>query len=158
MSGNCSQCKLVCLFQLSIIGSVQFNLKGLLGFCGGTYSTCATYQIQVHRSIEAKYNSGSLLQFNILSFLADVHKPPVAHGDLSSSNVLVRADGTCAMCDFGCATILHSFLISHHRQNNATSMSVSRWRRVLLIFIHATVKVKTVHWLLKYNEDPVIKN
>uniref|UniRef100_A0A672YPD2 receptor protein serine/threonine kinase n=1 Tax=Sphaeramia orbicularis TaxID=375764 RepID=A0A672YPD2_9TELE len=27
----------------------------------------------------------------------DVHKPPVAHRDLSSANVLVRADGTCAL-------------------------------------------------------------
>lgn len=42
------------------------------------------------------------------SFLADVHKPPVAHRDLSSFNVLVRADGTCALSDFGCSTILRS--------------------------------------------------
>ncbi|XP_062276704.1 bone morphogenetic protein receptor type-2-like [Scomber scombrus] len=38
----------------------------------------------------------------------DVHKPPVAHRDLSSFNVLVRADGTCALSDFGCSTILRS--------------------------------------------------
>uniref|UniRef100_A0AAQ5XM26 receptor protein serine/threonine kinase n=1 Tax=Amphiprion ocellaris TaxID=80972 RepID=A0AAQ5XM26_AMPOC len=38
----------------------------------------------------------------------DGHKPPVAHSDLSSSNVLVRADGTCVLCDFGCSTILRS--------------------------------------------------
>ncbi|XP_042364649.1 anti-Muellerian hormone type-2 receptor-like [Plectropomus leopardus] len=43
----------------------------------------------------------------------DVHKPPVAHRDLSSSNVLVRADGTCVLCDFGCSTILRS--CSGHR-------------------------------------------
>ncbi|XP_035237051.1 anti-Muellerian hormone type-2 receptor-like isoform X1 [Anguilla anguilla] len=36
------------------------------------------------------------------------HKPPVAHGDLSSSNAVVRADGSCALCDFGCSTILCS--------------------------------------------------
>ncbi|KAK2861904.1 hypothetical protein Q5P01_001437 [Channa striata] len=36
----------------------------------------------------------------------DVHKPSVAHRDLSSSNVLVRADGSCVLCDFGCSTIL----------------------------------------------------
>ncbi|XP_030230853.1 anti-Muellerian hormone type-2 receptor-like isoform X3 [Gadus morhua] len=36
------------------------------------------------------------------------HKPVVAHGDLSSGNVLVRADGTCALSDFGCSTILRS--------------------------------------------------
>ncbi|KAM4562370.1 bone morphogenetic protein receptor type-2-like [Odontesthes bonariensis] len=38
----------------------------------------------------------------------DKHKPPVAHRDLSSSNVLVKADGTCVLCDFGCSTILRS--------------------------------------------------
>ncbi|KAM6947901.1 bone morphogenetic protein receptor type-2-like [Lycodopsis pacificus] len=43
----------------------------------------------------------------------DVHKPSVAHGDFSSSNVLVRADGTCVLCDFGCSTILRS--CSGHR-------------------------------------------
>ncbi|XP_061591995.1 bone morphogenetic protein receptor type-2-like [Cololabis saira] len=43
----------------------------------------------------------------------DVHKPPVAHRDLSSSNVLVKADGTCALCDFGCSTVLRS--CSGHR-------------------------------------------
>ncbi|XP_029907283.1 anti-Muellerian hormone type-2 receptor isoform X2 [Myripristis murdjan] len=37
-----------------------------------------------------------------------VHKPAVAHRDLSSSNVLVKADGTCALTDFGHSTILHS--------------------------------------------------
>ncbi|XP_017331276.2 anti-Muellerian hormone type-2 receptor isoform X2 [Ictalurus punctatus] len=36
-----------------------------------------------------------------------VYKPAVAHCDLSSSNVLVRADGSCALCDFGCSTVLH---------------------------------------------------
>ncbi|XP_074499039.1 bone morphogenetic protein receptor type-2-like isoform X5 [Sebastes fasciatus] len=44
----------------------------------------------------------------------DVHKPPVAHRDLSSSNVLVKADGTCVLCDFGCSTILRS--CSGHRR------------------------------------------
>ncbi|XP_041861115.1 bone morphogenetic protein receptor type-2-like [Melanotaenia boesemani] len=38
----------------------------------------------------------------------DAYKPPVAHRDLSSNNVLVKTDGTCALCDFGCSTILHS--------------------------------------------------
>ncbi|XP_061793689.1 activin receptor type-2A-like isoform X2 [Nerophis lumbriciformis] len=36
------------------------------------------------------------------------HKPPVAHRDLSSLNVLVRADTTCALCNFGSANILRS--------------------------------------------------
>lgn len=46
----------------------------------------------------------------------DVHKPPVAHRDLSSANVLVKADGTCALSDFGCSTILRS-CSGHHRQS-----------------------------------------
>nr|XP_057910886.1 anti-Muellerian hormone type-2 receptor-like isoform X2 [Doryrhamphus excisus] len=46
------------------------------------------------------------------------HKPPVAHRDLSSFNVLVRADGTCALCDFGCSTILRSCL--GHYQTRTT--------------------------------------
>ncbi|XP_061544004.1 anti-Muellerian hormone type-2 receptor-like isoform X1 [Phycodurus eques] len=48
------------------------------------------------------------------------HKPPVAHRDLCSFNVLVQADGTCALCDFGNSTILRSH--SGHRQmGNAMS-------------------------------------
>uniref|UniRef100_A0A3B5QA19 receptor protein serine/threonine kinase n=1 Tax=Xiphophorus maculatus TaxID=8083 RepID=A0A3B5QA19_XIPMA len=53
----------------------------------------------------------------------DVHKPPVAHRDLTSSNVLVRADGTCVLCDFGSSTILRS--CSGHRfwRNHSTTMT-----------------------------------
>ncbi|KAK1901011.1 Bone morphogenetic protein receptor type-2 [Dissostichus eleginoides] len=50
----------------------------------------------------------------------DLHKPPVAHRDFSSSNVLVRADGTCVLCDFGCSTIVR-FCSGHHRFH-ATNM------------------------------------
>lgn len=57
--------------------------------------------------------------------LADAHKPPVSHGDLSSSNVLVRADGACVLCDFGCSTVLHSFS-GYHRRRDTTSLLVSR--------------------------------
>ncbi|XP_014843530.1 PREDICTED: bone morphogenetic protein receptor type-2-like isoform X1 [Poecilia mexicana] len=53
----------------------------------------------------------------------DVHKPPVAHRDLSSSNVLVRTDGTCVLCDFGSSTILRS--CSGHRfwRNHSTTIT-----------------------------------
>ncbi|XP_056157594.1 anti-Muellerian hormone type-2 receptor-like [Lampris incognitus] len=37
-----------------------------------------------------------------------MHKPALAHRDLSSYNVLVRPDGTCFLSDFGSATILRS--------------------------------------------------
>ncbi|XP_075997460.1 bone morphogenetic protein receptor type-2-like [Genypterus blacodes] len=52
----------------------------------------------------------------------DVHKPAVAHRDLSSSNVLVKADGTCALSDFGCSTILRSCLGHHHWQSFIRNM------------------------------------
>uniref|UniRef100_A0A4W6EGC5 receptor protein serine/threonine kinase n=1 Tax=Lates calcarifer TaxID=8187 RepID=A0A4W6EGC5_LATCA len=52
----------------------------------------------------------------------DVHKPPVAHRDLSSSNVLVRADGTCALCDFGCSTVLCSCSEAASRHSHTTNM------------------------------------
>ncbi|XP_060925171.1 anti-Muellerian hormone type-2 receptor-like [Limanda limanda] len=51
---------------------------------------------------------------------AEEHKPPVAHRDLSSSNVLVKADGTCALCDFGCSAILRS-CSGHHRWQSHTT-------------------------------------
>uniref|UniRef100_A0A672YP78 receptor protein serine/threonine kinase n=1 Tax=Sphaeramia orbicularis TaxID=375764 RepID=A0A672YP78_9TELE len=54
----------------------------------------------------------------------DVHKPPVAHRDLSSANVLVRADGTCALSDFGCSTVLRSCLGHHCRQNHTRNTEV----------------------------------
>ncbi|XP_040014748.1 bone morphogenetic protein receptor type-2-like isoform X2 [Xiphias gladius] len=56
----------------------------------------------------------------------DVHKPPVAHRDLSSSNVLVRADGTCVLCDFGCSTILRACSGHHSWQSHTTNMKGHR--------------------------------
>ncbi|KAM9813235.1 anti-Muellerian hormone type-2 receptor-like [Neosynchiropus ocellatus] len=35
-----------------------------------------------------------------------LHKPPVAHRNLSSLSILVKADGTCALSDFECSAIL----------------------------------------------------
>uniref|UniRef100_A0A3B3T4K6 receptor protein serine/threonine kinase n=1 Tax=Paramormyrops kingsleyae TaxID=1676925 RepID=A0A3B3T4K6_9TELE len=68
----------------------------------------------------AKYVSHVLFQecsnivymFALLSLClfihASLHKPAITHGDLSSSNVLVRVDGTCTLCNFGCATVLRT--------------------------------------------------
>lgn len=39
-----------------------------------------------------------------------LHKPSVAHRDLSSQNVLVREDRSCAIGDFGLATALPAHL------------------------------------------------
>ncbi|XP_077384725.1 anti-Muellerian hormone type-2 receptor-like isoform X2 [Festucalex cinctus] len=50
------------------------------------------------------------------------HKRPVAHRDLSSFNVLVRADGACALCDFGSSVVLRSDS-DRHQTGNAMSYS-----------------------------------
>lgn len=71
------------------------------------------------------FMSKLLINLQIEYFLADARKPPVAHGDLSSSNVLVGADGACVLCDFGCATILHSSL-GYHRESDTAGLRVSR--------------------------------
>ncbi|XP_040926817.1 anti-Muellerian hormone type-2 receptor-like isoform X2 [Betta splendens] len=55
----------------------------------------------------------------------DVHKPSVAHGDLSSSNILVRADGSCVLCDFDCSTILQTF------SRNKTTIEGHAWKGTL---------------------------
>ncbi|KAL6112217.1 amhr2 [Pungitius sinensis] len=52
----------------------------------------------------------------------DAHKPPVAHRDLSSSNVLVTADGMCVLCDFGCSTIVPCCPGSRSSQSRTTIM------------------------------------
>ncbi|KAJ8336409.1 hypothetical protein SKAU_G00376290 [Synaphobranchus kaupii] len=52
------------------------------------------------------------------------HKPSVAHGDLSSSNAVVRADGSCALCDFGCSTILYSCYGQQHRDISQVNTQV----------------------------------
>ncbi|XP_034023451.1 bone morphogenetic protein receptor type-2-like [Thalassophryne amazonica] len=48
------------------------------------------------------------------------HKPPVAHRDLSSSNVLVKADSTCVLSDFGCSSVLSSYRDRPRWQSNTT--------------------------------------
>ncbi|TKS70627.1 Bone morphogenetic protein receptor type-2 [Collichthys lucidus] len=60
----------------------------------------------------------------------DVHKPPVAHRDLSSSNVLVRADGTCALCDFGCSAILRFCSGYRHWQSHMTLLGHAQLGRL----------------------------
>ncbi|XP_040891042.1 anti-Muellerian hormone type-2 receptor-like [Toxotes jaculatrix] len=69
----------------------------------------------------SKANGSSfLIVLQCAEYVSDVHKPPVAHRDLSSSNVLVKADGTCALCDFGCSTILRS-CSGHLNWNHTTN-------------------------------------
>uniref|UniRef100_A0A3P8VT48 receptor protein serine/threonine kinase n=1 Tax=Cynoglossus semilaevis TaxID=244447 RepID=A0A3P8VT48_CYNSE len=61
----------------------------------------------------------------------DMHKPPVAHRDLSSSNVLVKADGTCVLCDFGSSTILRS---CSGRPNDLTTV-MGQWQLGTLCYM-----------------------
>ncbi|XP_069042351.1 bone morphogenetic protein receptor type-2 [Lepisosteus oculatus] len=52
-----------------------------------------------------------------------LHKPAIVHRDLSSNNVLVKADGTCVLCDFGSSTILHTpFALGAQQQNADVSL------------------------------------
>ncbi|KAJ7998839.1 hypothetical protein DPEC_G00209130 [Dallia pectoralis] len=62
-----------------------------------------------------------------------LHKPAVAHRDLSSSNVLVKVDGTCALCDFGCSTILH------------TSSSPQNWQRTADVMKRSILKATSLY-------------
>uniref|UniRef100_A0A3Q0SDE7 receptor protein serine/threonine kinase n=1 Tax=Amphilophus citrinellus TaxID=61819 RepID=A0A3Q0SDE7_AMPCI len=64
----------------------------------------------------------SYLHSDLLSH--GVHKPPVAHRDLNSFNVLVRADGTCALCDFGCSAILRCYSGGYRWHNQSTNIKV----------------------------------
>ncbi|XP_071349678.1 bone morphogenetic protein receptor type-2-like isoform X2 [Trachinotus anak] len=77
----------------------------------------------------------------------DVHKPPVAHGDLSSSNVLVRADGTCVLCDFGCSTILRLCSGHHSWHSNTTNMKLGTLRYMSPEFLEGSVNLSS-SWCL----------
>ncbi|XP_072308404.1 anti-Muellerian hormone type-2 receptor-like [Eucyclogobius newberryi] len=117
----------------------QFSLMehaGIIHFLGsGSIGTCDVLVLQY-----AKYGSlHSYLSTNTFSWKSSlmlcqslsqglsylhsdlhregVHKLRVAHRDLSSSNVLVKADGTCALCDFGCSAILCS---GQNRQHDSS--------------------------------------
>ncbi|XP_075881403.1 anti-Muellerian hormone type-2 receptor-like isoform X2 [Nelusetta ayraudi] len=82
----------------------------------------------------------------------DAHKPPVAHKDLSSSNVLVRADGTCALCDFGSSAVVHSFSRSH-KQSCAKNMSAhAEWGTLRYIspeILQGSVNLRNGTYLLQ---------
>uniref|UniRef100_A0A452HFG4 receptor protein serine/threonine kinase n=1 Tax=Gopherus agassizii TaxID=38772 RepID=A0A452HFG4_9SAUR len=60
--------------------------------------------VSAHPAASATALSGPLL--TRVSLVPGLHKPSVAHRDLSSQNVLVREDRSCAIGDFGLATAL----------------------------------------------------
>uniref|UniRef100_A0A5S6QJI7 receptor protein serine/threonine kinase n=1 Tax=Trichuris muris TaxID=70415 RepID=A0A5S6QJI7_TRIMR len=51
----------------------------------------------------------------------DFYKPAVAHRDINSRNVLVKPDGTCAICDFAFAVILET--LSQHTGRRDPSLA-----------------------------------
>ncbi|XP_047227245.1 bone morphogenetic protein receptor type-2-like isoform X1 [Girardinichthys multiradiatus] len=79
----------------------------------------------------------------------DMHKPPVAHRDLSSSNVLVRADGTCVLCDFGSSTILRSCLGHRFWQDHSTNMEYCTLNYMSPEILEGSVNLSSSSFLLQ---------
>ncbi|KAK7915567.1 hypothetical protein WMY93_011328 [Mugilogobius chulae] len=108
------------IYQLPLMaqaGIVQFLGSGSIGTCevlvlqyakyGSLHSYLSTHISNWKSSLTLCQSLSQGLSFLHADLLKDgVHKPRVAHRDLSSSNVLVKADGTCALSDFGCSSIL----------------------------------------------------
>lgn len=67
------------------------------------------------------------LNFAILPFsLQDLYKPAVSHRDLNSRNILVKADGTCVIIDFGLSMKLTGNRAARHgEEENAAISEVS---------------------------------
>lgn len=53
----------------------------------------------------------------------DVYKPAVSHRDLNSRNVLVKADGTCVIIDFGLSMKLTGNRPARHGEEENTAIS-----------------------------------
>ncbi len=59
-------------------------------------------------------------------FCPDLYKPAVSHRDLNSRNVLVKADGTCVIIDFGLSMKLTGNRPARHgEEENAAISEVS---------------------------------
>nr|XP_015823529.2 bone morphogenetic protein receptor type-2 isoform X1 [Nothobranchius furzeri] len=112
------------IFELPLMmhrGIVEFLGTGQKPDSGSWFIVLQHAKYGSLHSFLCKHTTSWMLSINLcqslsqgLSYLhSDIlshgeHKPPVAHRDLSSSNVLVTADGTCVLCDFGSSTILRS--------------------------------------------------
>lgn len=74
-----------------------------------------------------------LLFLLLLLFLSDLYKPAVSHRDLNSRNVLVKADGTCAIIDFGLSMKLTGNRPARHGEEENAAISEVRVREVALL-------------------------
>ncbi|KAM6979726.1 bone morphogenetic protein receptor type-2-like [Aplochiton taeniatus] len=88
-------------------GEEEWVLLLELATCGSLHSFLSDNTSDWMMSLKLAQSLSEGLAFLHSDFYKHgVHKPAVAHRDLSSSNVLVRADGSCALSDFGCSTII----------------------------------------------------
>lgn len=72
----------------------------------------------------------TLLCYRSLLFHLDLYKPAVSHRDLNSRNVLVKADGTCVIIDFGLSMKLTGNRPARHgEEENAAISEVSSQKR-----------------------------
>lgn len=62
--------------------------------------------------------------------LSDLYKPAVSHRDLNSRNVLVKADGTCAIIDFGLSMKLTGNRPARHGEEENAAISEVRVHEV----------------------------
>ncbi|XP_069376773.1 bone morphogenetic protein receptor type-2-like isoform X1 [Paralichthys olivaceus] len=56
-------------------------------------------------------------------FKGDLYKPAVSHRDLNSRNILVKADGTCVIIDFGLSMKLTGNRLARHGEEENTAIS-----------------------------------
>nr|CBN80846.1 Mullerian inhibiting substance type II receptor [Dicentrarchus labrax] len=100
-----------------------------------------------------KPDGGSwLIVLEFAEKVSGVHKPPVAHRDLSTFNVLVRADGTCVLCDFGCSTILRSCSGNRHWSSHTANMGLAQLGRLRYMspeFLDGSVDLRSTSCFLQ---------
>lgn len=58
---------------------------------------------------------------------SDQYKPAVAHRDVSGRNVLVRADLSCVLADFGLSMKLTGNRPGRHGDDDTVAISEVRW-------------------------------
>nr|XP_019968112.1 PREDICTED: bone morphogenetic protein receptor type-2-like [Paralichthys olivaceus] len=61
--------------------------------------------------------------FSFFFIHQDLYKPAVSHRDLNSRNILVKADGTCVIIDFGLSMKLTGNRLARHGEEENTAIS-----------------------------------
>ncbi|MEE6472098.1 hypothetical protein FKM82_009476 [Ascaphus truei] len=55
----------------------------------------------------------------------DAYKPAIAHRDLSSDNVLVTADSSCVISDFGLSVVLPGYQVKNRKAQDSAAISMT---------------------------------